>query len=166
MFCNALYNMPCYVNWTNWNISAWGNDVFQIESISLFANLDQEWTLTGFHACSPLGGVCVWVCGGGVECSLLLKGLSCAYPLASTECSGLHSPFTPSCWGSKHLLVSPSSRCAAFFGFLSEVQLDPHLLTCTYIHRLKFLFHLCLTYRTILWRWWPRISHCYLFCCC
>lgn len=65
MFCNALYNMPCYVNWTNWNISAWGNDVFQIESISLFANLDQEWTLTGFHACSPLGGVCVWVCVGG-----------------------------------------------------------------------------------------------------
>lgn len=70
MFCNALYNMPCYVNWTNWNISAWGNDVFQIESISLFANLDQERTLTGFHACSPLGGVCVWVCvwGGSVLC--------------------------------------------------------------------------------------------------
>lgn len=158
--------MPCYVNWTNWNISAWGNDVFPIESVSLFANLDQERTLKGFHACSLLGGVSVWVCGGGGGCSLLLKGLFCAYPLAHTECPGLHSPFTPSCWGSEHLVVSSSSRRAAFFGFLSEVQLDSHLLTCAYIHCLKFLFHLCLTYRTILWRWRPCISHCYLFCCC
>lgn len=40
MFCDVLYNMPCYVNWMNWNISGWRDDVF--ENMSLFPNLENK----------------------------------------------------------------------------------------------------------------------------